>query len=77
MTHGRQTWWGSILEAKTNIAIGCIVAFLANMAILPAFGYPVTVADNLGITFFFTLVSIIRQLIIRRFFNSMKWGHHK
>ncbi len=72
-----QTWWGSIVEAKTNIAIGCGVAFLANMVVLPAFGYPVTVADNLGITLVFTVISVVRQLVVRRFFNNLKWGHHK
>lgn len=74
---GKQTWWGSIVEAKTNIAIGFGVAFAANMIVLPAFGYPVTVIDNLGITVVFTGISVVRQLVVRRFFNGLKWGHHK
>jgi len=72
-----QTWWGSIVEAKANIAVGFGVAMAANAVVLPAFGYPVTVADNLGITVVFTVISVVRQLIVRRFFNNLKWGHHK
>lgn len=74
---GNQTWWGSIVEAKANIAIGFGVAMAANAVVLPAFGYPVTVADNLGITLVFTVISVVRQLVVRRFFNGLKWGHHK
>lgn len=73
---GRQTWWGSIVEAKVNIAVGFIIAYLANLIVLPLFGVvgnnPI---KNLGITGVFTLISIIRQLVIRRWFNSRKWGH--
>ncbi len=73
---GRQTWWGSIVEAKANIAVGFGIAYVANLIVLPLFG--VTGNDpvkNLGITAVFTLISIIRQLVMRRFFNSLKWGH--
>lgn len=73
---GRQTWWGSIVEAKANIAIGFGVAYAANLIILPFFGIhgndPV---KNLGVTAAFTVVSVVRQLIVRRWFNSRKWGH--
>ena len=74
---GKQTWWGSIVEAKANIAIGFGVAMAANAVVLPLFGYPVTVADNLGITIVFTVISVVRQLVVRRFFNGLKWGHRK
>lgn len=74
---GKQTWWGSIVEAKTNIAIGFGVAYVSNIIILPAFGYPVTAGDTFWITCVFTVISVIRQLVVRRFFNNLKWGHHK
>lgn len=75
---GKQTWWGSIVEAKTNILIGCVVAYVSNLVILPAHGLSgLTAANNLSIVFWFTVVSVVRQLIVRRFFNRMKWGHHK
>ncbi len=73
---GKQTWWGSIVEAKANIAIGFGIAYLMNFLILPVFGLEgLNPANNLGITFAFTVVSVVRQLIVRRFFNGLKWGH--
>lgn len=76
LRNGRQTWWGSIVEAKANIAVGFGVSYAMNFAILPFFGMQgLTPANNLGITLAFTVVSIIRQLIMRRFFNRLKWGH--
>lgn len=77
-TRGTQTWWGSIVEAKANILIGFGIAYFANLIILPWFG--VTGNDplkNLGIAGTFTLISILRQLFMRRFFNNLKFGHHK
>lgn len=73
---GRQTWWGSIVEAKTNIVVGFGVSYTMNFAILPFFGMQgLTPVNNLGITLAFTVVSIVRQLVIRRWFNGRKWGH--
>lgn len=75
---GKQTWWGSIVEAKANIAVGFCIAYVANLVVLPLFG--VTGNDpvkNLGITSVYTVISVIRQLVVRRFFNNLKWGHHK
>lgn len=73
----RQTWWGSIVEAKTNIAVGFGINYAANLAVLPAFGYNVTPGDAFGIGLVFTVISIARTLVIRRWFNSMSFGHHK
>jgi hypothetical protein len=75
---GRQTIWGSIVEAKANIAIGAGISYLMNFAILPLFGMEgLNALNNLGITAAFTVVSVIRQLIVRRWFNSMSRWHHK
>lgn len=78
MTSGKQTWWGSIVEAKANIAVGFGIAYFMNLLILPAFGLEgLNAVNNLGITIAFTVVSVVRQLVVRRFFNGLKWGHHK
>ena len=69
-----QTWWGSIVEAKTNIGIGFALNFTLNVALLPVMfdpERPVLSAFLLGLVF--TVVSIIRQLVIRRWFNGMRW----
>jgi len=71
-----QTWLGSIVEAKTNIVIGFAINWTANMVFLPLFGFTtLTAAKAFGIGLVFTVVSIIRQLIIRRWFNGMKFGN--
>lgn len=69
-----QTWWGSVVEAKTNIAIGFAINWTANMLFLPLFGFDsLTAAKAFGIGVVFTVISMLRQLVIRRWFNGMKW----
>jgi membrane protein CcdC involved in cytochrome C biogenesis len=71
-----QTWLGSIVEAKTNIAIGFAINWTANMVFLPMFGFTtLTATKAFAIGLVFTVISIIRQLIIRRWFNGMKFGN--
>lgn len=73
---GSQTWWGSIVEAKTNIVIGFAINWTANMVFLPMFGFDsLTGAKAFGIGLVFTAISIARQLVIRRWFNGMKFGN--
>lgn len=71
-----QTVWGSIVEAKANIAVGFGVNYAANLLILPLFGFTsLTPAKNLAIGLLYTGVSLVRQFVIRRWFNGMQWGH--
>jgi len=73
---GRQTVWGSIVEAKANIAIGFAINYCANLLILPLFGFTeLTLANNFLIGLLYTGISIVRQFVIRRWFNSMRFGH--
>ena len=60
----------SLIESLTSTTIGIIIGILLNLTILPIFGYPVSVVDSLWISVIFTVVSIIRSYIIRRWFNS-------
>ena len=60
----------SLIESLTSTTIGIIIGILLNLTILPIFGYPVSVSDSLWISIIFTIVSIIRSYIIRRWFNS-------
>lgn len=76
MSTGNQTWWGSVVEAKANIAVGFGINFTANMLILPLFGFhDLTLGKNLVIGMLYTVISLVRQFVIRRWFNSMKFGH--
>lgn len=75
---GSQTWWGSIVEAKANIVIGFAINWTANMLVLPLFGFSsLTGAKAFGIGLVFTVISILRQLVIRRWFNSLRWGNSR
>lgn len=71
----KQTRLGSSVEAIANVVIGYLVAVFANMVVLPLFGYPVSFADANGIAVAFTFVSLIRSYLLRRLFNSLKFGH--
>lgn len=66
----RQTRLGSFLEACVNVAIGFGINFCANLAILPLFGFNVSPAQAGGIGIFFTVISIARSYVIRRWFNA-------
>jgi hypothetical protein len=61
----------SAFEAATNVAIGYLVSVLANVMILPLFGYNVTIGDSLSIGLAFTAVSLARSYVLRRFFNRL------
>ena len=60
----------SLIESLTSTTIGIIIGIVLNLTVLPIFGYPVSVSDSLWISIIFTIVSIIRSYIIRRWFNS-------
>jgi len=59
----------SAVEASFNVLIGYLVSVLANILILPLFGYDVTIADSFAIGIAFTAVSLVRSYALRRIFN--------
>lgn len=63
---------GSLLEAFANVAIGLAYATAANLLVLPAFGYHVTVADAAGMSAAFTVLSIARSYVVRRLFERIR-----
>lgn len=65
-----QSRLGSLIEALANIAIGYMVALLTQLAIFPAYGIHVPFGTNASIVACFTLVSLVRSYLIRRFFNA-------
>ena len=62
----------SLIESLTNVAIGYFVALASQLLIFPLMGYNVPVSDNIIIGLCFTVISIIRSYILRRFFNGVK-----
>lgn len=57
----------SFIEAWINVLIGFTINFVANLLILPQFGFTtLTLKANFLIGVCFTLVSVVRQYAIRR-----------
>jgi hypothetical protein len=71
-----QTKLGSIAEAWANIAVGFSINFVANMLILPLFGFhTLTLKNNFIIGLLYTVISLVRSYVLRRWFNGLKFGH--
>jgi hypothetical protein len=62
----------SLVESCANVAIGYIVAVLAQVLVFPFFHIHVAFSDQLLIGVIFTVISLLRSYFIRRFFN---WIH--
>lgn len=66
-----QTRLSSLIEAGLNVLIGFWISFVANLVILPAAGFTaLTLETNLYIGLAYTVVSVVRSYIIRRWFNA-------
>lgn len=66
-----QSRLGSLAEALINVAIGFGINFAANWFILPLFGFStLTLKANLLIGVVYTVISVIRSYVIRRWFNQ-------
>lgn len=66
-----QTRMGSFIEAWVNVFIGFGINFTANMLILPVFGFTsLTLATNFVIGAIYTVISVLRSYVIRRWFND-------
>ena len=71
-----QTKLGSAAEAGMNIAVGFGINFAANMLLLPLFGFhSLTAWKNFQIGLLYTLISLARSYVLRRWFNNLKWGN--
>lgn len=65
-----QTRVGSLIEAGINVLIGFAINMAANFVILPLVGFEITLQQNLFIGVLYTLVSVARSYIVRRWFNA-------
>jgi hypothetical protein len=70
-----QTQLGSFVEAWANIAVGFGINFAANLIVMPWFGFHVTPRDAFGIGIIFTVISLVRSYVLRRWFNGLKFGN--
>ena len=65
-----QTKYQSLIESFTHILIGYLTALLSQVLIFPLFDINVSLQDNLLIGLYFTIISLIRSYLVRRYFNK-------
>jgi len=70
-----QTKLGSFVEAWANIIVGFAINFIANLLIWPIFGLHMGARVAFLGGLIFTVVSLVRSYIIRRWFNGFRWGN--
>jgi len=72
-----QTHLGSFIEAWANIAIGFSINWFANMLILPLYGFHIKPGAAFSMGLLFTVISLVRSYVIRRWFNGLHFFHRK
>ena len=65
-----QTRLGSFIEAWINVFIGFWINYAANLLIFPFFGFHISLINNLYMGLAYTVISVFRSYIIRRWFNA-------
>jgi len=65
-----QSRYRSLYEVSINVGIEYLVSFTSLFLILPILEVESTVGDNALITLYFTLLSIGRGDLVRRYFNN-------
>lgn len=70
-----QTKKGSLAEAWANIAVGFSINFFANLVIFPMFGMHISVLNNFWMGCIYTVISLVRSYVLRRWFNGLKFGN--
>jgi hypothetical protein len=69
----KQSRGTSLLKSVVSTGVGFIVAYVANMIILPLFGLPISHSANLLLTTIYTVISIARGYALERFFEALGW----
>jgi hypothetical protein len=70
-----QTKMESFVEAWVNVFIGFPINYVANLVVLPWFGYEVGPGKAFWIGVVFTVISVARSYLVRRFFNTKTFSH--
>lgn len=61
---------GSLKEAISNTIVGMLLSFVFSYPIFYLNGVEPKVIQNLSIVFWFTLISVGRNYVVRRWFNK-------
>lgn len=66
-----QTRIGSLIEVVFNTLIGLFVAFASQLIVFPLVGlHGIPLSTNFEISAYFTVISVARSYIVRRWFNA-------
>ena len=65
-----QSKWVSLLEANTNTFVGFFITLLVSPVIYHLVGITYTFSQLWVVTMLFTLISVVRGYVIRRWFNK-------
>ena len=63
-------------EALVSTMIGFGINYIANIVVLNAFALPVGPGKTLHISVIFTVISVIRGYLVRRYFNKGDANDH-
>lgn len=61
----------SFVEACINTGIGFGINYTANLLIFPLFGMHISPTANVLLGLIYTIISVVRGYVIRRWFNGM------
>lgn len=71
-----QTRRQSMHEAIINVIVGFSINMLLNFSVFPLFGWHISLQQNLMLGVVYTVVSIVRSYVLRRFFNKAHAPKH-
>lgn len=63
----------SLIKSLVSTGVGFVVAYLANMLILPFFGFDISHSANLILTCIYTAISIARGYALERLYEALGW----
>ena len=63
----------SLIESIVNILIGYFTALFSQLLIFPLFNINIPLSDNLLIGLYFTIISLIRSYLVRRYFDTKSY----
>lgn len=72
-----QSRLGSAVEAVIGTLIGYGIAVLANLVVLPQFGFRPTLHAASAIAVVFTVISLVRGYLVRRLFNWIAHANNR
>lgn len=65
-----QTKLESFVETCINTVIGYVIALISQLLVFPLVGINVPFSTNLEIGAWFTVISVLRGYVVRRWFNA-------